>query len=133
MPAETDFYMDEHPQLLAIYREANISEMPEVVARLRELFSATELAYMANTSTGAIRHWLGASVEQARPEATDKLRAALTCILILQEEEGPLVIKNWFTNINPYLDFRAPSQVIREGQLREAIKAARVYAEYAGA
>jgi hypothetical protein len=54
-------------------------------------------------------------------------------VLILQQEEGPSVIRNWFTNTNPYLDFRAPAQVIREGGLQEAMKAARVYAEYAGA
>ena len=88
---------------------------------------------MADTSTRTIRNWLGGSVEQARPDAASRLRAAFTCVLILQQEESPPVIKNWFTNTNPYLDFHAPAQVIREGKLREAIKAARVYAEYAGA
>ncbi len=123
----------EHPQLLATYREANALELREVVARLRELFPTKELAYMANASTRTVRNWLAGSVEQARPEAASRLRAALTCLLILQQEERPSVIKNWFTNTNPYLDFHAPAQVIRAGRLREAIKAARVYAEYAGA
>jgi hypothetical protein len=125
--------MDEHSQLLATYREVNALELREVATRLLELFTIQDLAYMANSSTGTIRNWLGVSVERACPEVGDKLRAALTCVLILQREETISVIRNWFTNINPYLDFRAPAQVIREGRLREAIKAARVYAEYAGA
>ncbi len=124
---------DEHPQLLAMYREANTVGLREVTVRLRELFSSKELAYMADTSTRTIRNWLAGAVEQARPEAAGRLRAAFTSMLILQQEEAPSVIKNWFTNTNPYLDFHAPAQVIRDGQLREAIKAARVYAEYAGA
>jgi hypothetical protein len=124
--------MDEHPQLLAVYREVHALDLRELATRLRELFPSKALAYMANISTGTIRNWLGQSVEQASPEAADKLRAALTCVLILRQEEELSVTRNWFTNINPYLEFRAPAQVIREGRLREAIKAARVYAEYAG-
>jgi hypothetical protein len=128
-----DVLREEHPQLLAMYREANTLELRDLTIQLRELFATKELAYMADTSTRTVRNWIEGSVEQARPESASRLRTVFTCVLILRQEEGPLVIKNWFTNTNPYLDFHAPAQVIRDGKLREAIKAARVYAEYAGA
>ena len=60
-----------------------------------------------------------------------KLRAALTATLILEEAEEPETIANWFINVNNYLDDLSPATAIREGNLREAVKAARVYAEYA--
>ncbi len=126
-----DSLQKDNPTIVAKYREANRLTMKEVVGHLQEILTTSLVAYIAGVSTRSVRNWASGSIQSARLDSMEKLRAALTATLILQEAEGPETIANWFINVNSYLDDISPATAIRDGKLREAMKAARVYAAYA--
>lgn len=126
-----DSLQNDNPVIVAKYREANRLTMQEVVARLQMFLTTSLIAYLAGASTRSVRNWASGSIQSVRLDSMEKLRAALTATLILEEVEELETIANWFINVNSYLDDLSPATAIREGKLREAMKAARVYAAYA--
>ncbi|HZZ95627.1 MAG TPA: hypothetical protein VFE19_01335 [Jatrophihabitantaceae bacterium] len=84
-------------------------------------------AYLAGTSDPkAVTEWAKGS-RTPRPDADQRLRAAYQVFHQLQTEESPHTVRQWFIGLNPQLDDQTPADVIREGQFRDVLHAARVY------
>ncbi|MFE3635370.1 XRE family transcriptional regulator [Streptomyces cellostaticus] len=71
-----------------------------------------------------------ASGENApRPEAEERLRAALQVFQLIQDAESLYTARAWLIGMNPQLDDKAPLGVIAEGHYRDVMIAARAYVD----
>ncbi|MFD0056949.1 XRE family transcriptional regulator [Streptomyces sp. NPDC127168] len=71
-----------------------------------------------------------ASGENApRPEAEERLRAALQVFQLIQDAESIYTARAWLIGMNPQLNDEAPLTVIADGRYREAMVAARAYVD----
>ncbi|MFG2785912.1 XRE family transcriptional regulator [Streptomyces prunicolor] len=64
-----------------------------------------------------------------RPEAEERLRAALQVFHLIQDAESLYTARAWFIGMNPQLDDQAPLTVIAEGRYRDVMTAARAYVD----
>ncbi|MFD3503475.1 XRE family transcriptional regulator [Streptomyces sp. NPDC058676] len=71
-----------------------------------------------------------ASGENApRPEAEERLRAALQVFHLIQDAESLSTARAWLIGMNPQLNDEAPLTVIAEGRYRDVMVAARAYVD----
>ncbi|MET7290257.1 XRE family transcriptional regulator [Streptomyces sp. NPDC005573] len=64
-----------------------------------------------------------------RPEAEQRLRAALQVFQLIQDAESLYTARAWLIGMNPQLDDEAPLSVIAEGRHRDVMAAARAYVD----
>lgn len=110
-----------------VHREATVSSIADATEFLQDLLSRRLVAYIVRVDTKTISRWANQEVESVRQESEERLRVAFEIALLLMVFDSPPVIKAWFIGLNPQLGDESPADTIREGQLREALAAARAF------
>ncbi|MFD9400254.1 XRE family transcriptional regulator [Streptomyces sp. NPDC060011] len=64
-----------------------------------------------------------------RPDAEERLRAALQILQLIQDAESLYTARAWLIGMNPQLNDEAPLTMIAEGYFRDVMVAARAYVD----
>jgi hypothetical protein len=100
----------------------------DVADLLQDLLLGRLVAYVAGVKDAkTVSRWAKGEVGEARWESERRLRAAYEIAQLLVRFDSSRVVKAWFIGLNPQLDDESPAEVIREGRLKEAMNAARVF------
>src|SRR5690606_18028650 len=112
-----------------VHRQAVSAPLTEVAGLLQEVLSRRLTAFIAGVKDGkTVSRWANGEVTEIREHETEqRLRMAYEIAQLLLLHASPQTVKAWFIGLNPQLDDRSPAEVIREGQLREALAAARAF------
>ncbi|MGH3146665.1 MAG: XRE family transcriptional regulator [Rubrobacter sp.] len=112
----------------ASYPQAMVTPVDEVASFLRDLLGRRLVAYMAGVEKAeTVSRWASGEVESVRQESEECLRTANEVTQLLVQFDSPRLVKAWFIGLNPQLDDVSPAEAIREGKLKEAKAAARVF------
>jgi len=111
------------------HKEAVSAPLNELVSALQDRLSRRVTAYIAGVdSVKTVNRWASGEVTTVRDhEIEQRLRTAYEIFLLLNNYDSVNTVKGWFIGLNPQLDDVAPIDAIRDGQLREAISAARAF------
>lgn len=74
-----------------------------------------------------VQRWAAGTVQGIRPEYEVTLRGVHEIIVLLSRFEAPATIRAWFLGMAPELDDVAPARAIHDGQLPQAMNAARAF------
>lgn len=100
----------------------------EAARSLQELLSRRLTAYIAGVKDGkTVTRWVNGEVTVAREDNELRLRTAYEIAQLLLQFDSPQTVRAWFIGLNPQLDDRSPAQALHEGQLKEALSAARAF------
>ncbi len=99
----------------------------DVAGFLQETLGQKLTAYIADTEDAkAVGAWARAD-RTPRPPAQDRLREAYRVFHLLQEQESPYTVRAWFVGLNPQLHDESPATILRAGNFKEALVAARAF------
>jgi hypothetical protein len=112
-----------------VHREALAAPIDEIARLLQETLSRRLTAYIAGVGDGkTVSRWANREVAEVRDHETEqRLRTAYEIAQLLLLVDSPRTVKAWFIGLSPELDDLAPAEAIRNGQLREAMIAARAF------
>jgi hypothetical protein len=109
------------------HRQATKAPIADVANYLQDLLSRRLVAYIANVKDAkTVSRWANGEVE-AREESEKRLRTAYEIAHLLVEFDSPRVVKAWFIGLNPQLSDTSPAEAIHDGQLKDALAAARAF------
>lgn len=113
------------------YRESVTIPLPRAAAELQEALSRPLAAYVAGVKDAkTVARWAGGDAAGIRAGSERRVRAAYGILLILRTRyESPETLRAWFIGMNPELDDDSPADALHEGHLREAVAAARSFAD----
>jgi hypothetical protein len=96
---------------------------------LQETLSRRLTAYLAGVGDGkTVSRWANGEVTEIRDHETEqRLRTAYEIAQLLLLVDAPQTVKAWFIGLSPELDDVAPAEAIRNGQLKDAMTAARAF------
>lgn len=111
------------------HRDAIAAPIDQVARLLQEVLSRRLTAYIAGVGDGkTVSRWANKEVAEIRDHETEqRLRVAYEIAQLLLMVDAAHTVKSWFIGLSPELDDVAPAEAIRNGQLREALTAARAF------
>lgn len=112
------------------HRAAVTASVQELARVLENVLSRRLTAYLVNVQEGrTIARWANGEITSIRDEETERrLRVAYEIVSLLGAElAAPQTIRAWFISLNPRLNNQPPLEVIRNGQLEDAIYAAEAF------
>lgn len=116
--------------LAQIHRQSIAAPISEVAGQLQELLSRRLTAVIAGVKEGkTVSRWANGEITEIRDPFTEqRLRTAYEIALLLLEYDSPQTVRAWFIGLNPELGDVSPAEAIREGRLKDALSAARMFA-----
>lgn len=110
-----------------IHRDAIAAPLDQVARLLQDVLSRRLTAYIAGVADGkTVSRWANSEVSEIRDHATEqRLRVAYEIAQLLTDAAP--TVKGWFIGLSPELDDIAPAEAIRNGDLRQALAAARAF------
>jgi hypothetical protein len=123
MSETTEYLVDK------VHRQATKAPLREVASVLQEILSRRLTAYIAGVSEGrTVSRWASGEITVVRDhEAEQRVRTAFEITQLLLAGDSPQTVKAWFIGLNPQLDDTSPAQAIHDGQLKEALSAAKAF------
>ena len=110
------------------HRQSVHASAAEVSSYLQELLSRRLVAYIAGVKDAkTVTRWASGEVENVREENEKRLRTAYEIAQLLVRFDSPRVVKAWFIGLNPQLGDVSPAEAIHDGDLKEAMSAARAF------
>jgi hypothetical protein len=112
------------------HRTATVTPLNEIARTLEQLLSRRLTAVIVGVKDGkTIARWASGDTEEIRSdEAEQRLRLTYQiALLLLQSQDSQQTVKAWFIGLNPQLGDISPAEAIRNGQLQEALAAARAF------
>ena len=110
------------------HRQSVHASAAEVAGYLQELLSRRLVAYVTGVKDAkTVTRWASGEVENVREENEKRLRTAYEIAQLLVRFDSPRVVKAWFIGLNPQLDDVSPAEAIHDGDLKEAMSAARAF------
>ncbi|MDQ3694900.1 MAG: XRE family transcriptional regulator [Chloroflexota bacterium] len=112
------------------HRAAMQASVQELAQRLEAVLSRRLTAYLVNVQDGrTIARWASGEITAIRDEKAERrLRVAYEIVSLLREASmATQTIRAWFISLNPRLRNQPPLEVIRDGNLDEAIAAAEAF------
>lgn len=111
------------------YRTSISTPLSNIAQDLQHLLTPRVTAYIVGVRDAkTINRWANGEVTQVRDANVErKLRATYEISRMLLEYDKADIVKAWFVSMNPHLADRTPAEVIRQGQEREALAAARSF------
>lgn len=95
---------------------------------LQEILSRRLTAYITGVKDGkTVSRWISGEVTDIRVESEQKLRTTYEIVQLLLQFDSPQTVKAWFIGLNPQLGDVSPTEAIHNGQLKEALGAARAF------
>ncbi len=110
------------------HRQSVHASVAEVAGYLQELLSRRLVAYIAGVKDAkTVTRWASGEVENVRHDNEKRLRTAYEIAQLLVRFDSPRVVKAWFIGLNPQLGDTSPAEAIHDGELKEAMSAARAF------
>ncbi|MGE7386977.1 XRE family transcriptional regulator [Streptomyces sp. NPDC004126] len=101
----------------------------EIARFLQENLGQRLTARIANINDPKqVGKWASGAAEP-RPEAEERLRAALQVFQLIHDAETLHTARAWMIGMNPQLEDEAPAQCIADGRRRDVMVAARAYVD----
>jgi hypothetical protein len=115
--------------LQQVHRQTISAPISEVAGQLQELLSRRLTAVVAGVKEGkTVSRWANGEITEIRDPFTEqRLRTAYEIALLLLEHDSPQTVRAWFIGLNPQLGDTSPAEAIHDGQLQEALAAARTF------
>lgn len=112
-----------------VHRQATRAPVTEIASVLQEVLSRRVTAYIASVSEGrTVSRWANGEIAVIRdPDAEQRIRVAYEIAQLLLAADSPQTVKAWFIGLNPQLGDVSPVQALHDGQLKEALTAARAF------
>jgi hypothetical protein len=109
------------------HHKAVVFEISDIARYLQEAFGQKLTAYLAGVADPKrVGQWAkGTQVPRSEPER--RLRAAFQIFHLLQSADSVHVARAWFIGMNPQLDDASPAEAIHNGDLKDALGAARAF------
>lgn len=119
----------EHITITESHRQAVLTPLPEIANTLQSALSRRLTAYIVGVTDGkTVARWASGEVSEIRDHTVEqRLRTAYEIHALLMNYESAPMVKAWFIGLNPQLDDISPAQALHDGQLSEAIAAARAF------
>jgi hypothetical protein len=122
---------NEHPtnRPTDAYRRSISTSLGTIAQDLQHLLTPRITAYIVGVRDAkTISRWANGDVTQVRDANVErKLRITYEISRMLLDYDESDIVKAWFVSMNPCLADRTPAEVIRQGQEREALDAARSF------
>jgi hypothetical protein len=101
----------------------------QIAAHLNDNLGPKLTAFMVGKDQQTVARWAKATQQPPRNdvEVERRLRAVFAIVLLLSENDTRHVIRAWFLGMNPQLDDLSPAEAIANGELRDAMAAARAF------
>lgn len=117
------------PIAATLHRQAMTAPLTEIARHLQEILSRRLTAYIAGVQDGkTVSRWASGEVTEIRNHETEqRLRVAYEISTLLLTRDSPQTVKAWFIGLNPQLDDRSPAEVLHEGCVKDALRAARAF------
>jgi hypothetical protein len=117
------------PTAAAIHRQATTAPVRELAGHLQEILSRRLTAYIAGVQDGkTVSRWASGEISEVRDHDVERrLRVAYEISTLLLIHDSPQTVKAWFIGLNPQLEDTSPAEAIHEGNLKQALRAARAF------
>jgi hypothetical protein len=110
------------------HRAAITASAAEMAATLQEILSRRVTAHLAGVQDGkTISRWANGESTIRDADTERRVRTAYEIVRLLEGSESPAAIRAWFISLEPRLGDRLPMDVIRDGELKDALYAARAF------
>ncbi len=111
------------------HRKAVNEPLATIASVLQEVLSRRVTAYTVGVKDAkTVGRWASGEITEIRnPDVEQRLRDTYAIAQMLLNVDAPQTIKAWFVSMNPELDDKVPSEVIREGNARDVMAAARAF------
>jgi hypothetical protein len=110
------------------HSQAIRAPIEDIASFLQELLGRRLVAYIAGVQdTKTVARWANAEVVEVRTKSVKRLRTAYEIAQLLTQFDSPRIVQAWFIGLNPQLDDTSPAEAIHEGNLKEAMYAARAF------
>lgn len=111
-----------------IHRRAMQASVSDAASLLQDLLSQRITAFITHKDSKTVSRWVNGESTEIRDKETERrLRTAYEIALLLLAHDSPQTVKAWFISMNPQLDDASPAEVLREGELRDVVSAARAF------
>ena len=112
-----------------VHRQAVDASVKEIAGLLQELLSRRLTAYISGVDSGkTVARWASGQVTEIRNQETEqRLRTAYEIVRLLLGQDSPQTVRAWFIGLNPQLGDESPAQALHDGDLKEALAAARAF------
>ncbi len=112
------------------HRDSVTRPLSEIARTLEQVLSRRLTAVIVGVKDGkTIARWASGNTEEIRNDETEqRLRTTYQIVLLLlQSQDSQQTVKAWFIGLNPQLGDVSPAEAIRNGQLQDALAAARAF------
>ncbi len=117
-----------HSVVTQTHQQAVRTSAQEAARIVLDVLGGALAAYVVGVKDRkTVQRWAAGTVHGIRPEYEARLRGVHEVIVLLSRFEGPATIRAWFLGIAPALDDVAPARAIHDGQLSQAMNAARAF------
>jgi hypothetical protein len=113
----------------AVHRQAMTAPIRELARHLQEILSRRLTAYIVGVQDGkTVSRWANGEISEIRDHETERrLRVTYEISTLLLTRDSPQTVKAWFIGLNPQLGDSSPAEAIHEGNLKQALRAARAF------
>lgn len=110
------------------HRDTMSASVRDIATELQTLLSRRLTAVIAGVKDGkTVTRWSSGATTEIRYESEQRLRTAYEIARLLLQFDSPHTVRAWFIGLNPQLGDVSPIEAIHDGQLKEAIAAARAF------
>jgi hypothetical protein len=111
------------------HQQAMRASVPEIAGLLSQLLSRRVTAYIAGVDDAkTVSRWMtGKTVRIRNLDVERRLRTAYEIAVMLLSTDSSDVVRAWFISLNPQLGDVTPVEAIHNGEVREALSAARSF------
>jgi hypothetical protein len=101
--------------------------VPQITAYLNDAVGPKLVAHMLGKNPQTVARWAAGTQSPPQPKVESRLRGIFQIVQMLVEVDSRHVVRAWLLGMNPQLEDRAPAEVIAEGDIRQAMVAARAF------
>lgn len=112
------------------HQQATRASVREISRLMSQLLSRRMTAYIAGVDDAkTVARWMSGKTSRIRSaDVEQRLRTAHEIALLLLSTDSSDVVRAWFISLNPQLGDITPAEAIHNGDVREALAAARSFA-----
>ncbi len=105
----------------------SVKESTAAVARyLVEVLGISLTAYMLKVTTRTVGNWAN-DAQDPRYQHEGRLRNSYYILQLLAQSNSDHTVRAWMIGMNPQLGDEAPAEMIREGNIRDVLVAAKAF------
>lgn len=101
--------------------------LQEITKHLIENLGPKLVAHMVGRDPQAVQRWAKGDQRPQQDDIERRLRAVFSIYELITQNDTRYVARAWFLGMNPQLDDASPAEAVANGDLREAMAAARAF------